>query len=71
MIASLMVSNGWCTGIVECIVRLDFITLYNHAWIDHNTFKDRDTADSTLPHYFGVLYQVHDGQLDITNARIM
>jgi len=40
----------------------------NHAWIDHNTFKDRDTADSTLPHYFGVLYQVHDGQLDITNA---
>jgi pectate lyase len=40
----------------------------NHVWIDHNTFVDRETADNTLPHYFGVLYQVHDGQLDITNA---
>ncbi len=48
----------------------DSISLRNtdHAWIDHNTFVDRDTADSALPHYFGVLYQVHDGQLDITNA---
>ena len=40
----------------------------NHVWIDHNTFRDRETADDTLPHYFGVLYQVHDGLLDITNA---
>lgn len=40
----------------------------NHVWIDHNTFVDDDTADSTLPYYFSVLYQVHDGQLDITNA---
>jgi pectate lyase len=40
----------------------------NHAWIDHNTFMDLDTADSSLPYYFGVLYQVHDGLLDITNA---
>ena len=40
----------------------------NHVWIDHNTFVDRDTADSGLPIYFGVLYQVHDGLLDITNA---
>jgi pectate lyase len=40
----------------------------NHVWIDHNTFVDRETADENLPHYFGVLYQVHDGQLDITNA---
>jgi pectate lyase len=48
----------------------DSISLRNtdHAWIDHNTFVDRETADSLLPHYFGVLYQVHDGQLDITNA---
>ena len=48
----------------------DSISLRNadHAWIDHNTFIDRDTADSTLPYYFGVLYQVHDGLLDITNA---
>ena len=40
----------------------------NHVWIDHNTFKDADTADDTLPDYFGVIYQVHDGLLDITNA---
>ncbi|MCI0395237.1 MAG: pectate lyase [Chloroflexi bacterium] len=48
----------------------DSISLRNsdHVWIDHNTFLDRETADSTLPDYFGVLYQVHDGLLDITNA---
>jgi pectate lyase len=40
----------------------------DHVWIDHNTFKDVETADDKLPHYFGVLYQVHDGLLDITNA---
>lgn len=39
-----------------------------NVWIDHNTFEDRDTADSKLPQHFGVLYQVHDGLLDITNA---
>ncbi len=39
-----------------------------NVWIDHNTFEDRDTADSSLPMHFGVLYQVHDGLLDITNA---
>lgn len=48
----------------------DAISLRNsdHVWIDHNTFVDRETADDKLPHYFGVLYQVHDGLLDITNA---
>ena len=48
----------------------DSISLRNtdHVWIDHNTFRDRETADDTLPHYFGVLFQVHDGLLDITNA---
>jgi pectate lyase len=40
----------------------------NNVWIDHNTFEDRDTADEDQPHHFGVLYQVHDGLLDITNA---
>jgi pectate lyase len=39
-----------------------------NVWIDHNTFEDRATADSTLPNHFGVLYQVHDGLADITNA---
>jgi pectate lyase len=48
----------------------DSISLRNadHVWIDHNTFLDRDTADETLPNYFGVLFQVHDGLLDITNG---
>ena len=40
----------------------------NHVWIDHNTFEDRDTEDSILPIYFGRLFQVHDGLVDITNA---
>ena len=40
----------------------------NNVWIDHNTFEDRETADDTQPNYFGVLYQVHDGLVDITNA---
>jgi pectate lyase len=39
-----------------------------NVWIDHNTFEEKETIDSTLPHHFGVLYQVHDGLLDITNA---
>jgi pectate lyase len=48
----------------------DAISLRNtdHVWVDHNLFVDRQTADESLPHYFGVLYQVHDGLLDITNA---
>jgi pectate lyase len=40
----------------------------NNVWIDHNTFEDRTTADEKLPLYFGVIFQVHDGLLDITNA---
>ena len=48
----------------------DSISLRNteHVWVDHNTFRDKETADENLPDYFGVLYQVHDGLLDITNA---
>ena len=40
----------------------------DHVWIDHNTFEDVETADETLPVYFGRIFQVHDGLLDITNA---
>jgi pectate lyase len=40
----------------------------NNVWIDHNRFEDVETADVTLPNRFGVLFQVHDGLLDITNA---
>lgn len=40
----------------------------DHVWVDRNLFEDRETADSTLPLRFGVIFQVHDGLLDITNA---
>jgi pectate lyase len=40
----------------------------DHVWVDHNTFEDVETADETLPVYFGRPFQVHDGHLDITNA---
>ena len=40
----------------------------NNVWIDHNTFEDRATLDANAPRHFGVLYQVHDGLLDITNG---
>ncbi len=48
----------------------DAISLRNseNVWVDHNRFEDLETADETLPMYFDVLYQVHDGLLDITNA---
>jgi pectate lyase len=47
----------------------DAISVRNatHVWIDHDSFADRLTADSTLPEYFGRIYQVHDGHVDITN----
>jgi pectate lyase len=48
----------------------DAVSLRNttHVWVDHNDFRDVDTADGGLPTYFGRLFQVHDGHLDITNA---
>jgi pectate lyase len=39
-----------------------------HVWLDHDDFADVETRDATLPTYFGRLYQVHDGLVDITNA---
>ncbi len=39
-----------------------------NVWVDHNTFRDRETLDKYAPTYFGVLFQQHDGLLDITNA---
>jgi pectate lyase len=47
----------------------DSISVRNatHVWIDHDSFADRLTADDTLPTYFGRIYQVHDGLVDITN----
>ncbi len=40
----------------------------DHVWVDHNTFEDVDTEDSTVPKYFGVHFEMHDGLLDITNG---
>ncbi|MGY0023100.1 pectate lyase family protein [Streptomyces sp. cg35] len=39
-----------------------------HVWLDHNTFTDGDHPDSTLPTYYGRLYQQHDGELDIVKG---
>ncbi|MEV4532525.1 pectate lyase [Asanoa sp. NPDC049518] len=40
----------------------------HHVWVDHNTFTDADNPDSAQPLHFGRPYQVHDGQVDITNG---
>ncbi|NGN67019.1 pectate lyase [Streptomyces sp. A7024] len=39
-----------------------------HVWVDHNTFTDGRRPDSSLPTYFGALYQQHDGELDIVRG---
>ncbi|MFE9447495.1 polysaccharide lyase family 1 protein [Streptomyces sp. NPDC006739] len=39
-----------------------------HVWMDHNTFTDGDHPDSTLPYYFGRIYERHDGELDIVKG---
>jgi pectate lyase len=39
-----------------------------HVWVDHCSFTDGDRPDAKQPSYLGRPYQVHDGQLDITNA---
>ncbi len=44
------------------------VTGSTHVWVDHNTFTDGDNPDSGQPIHFGRPYQVHDGQLDLTNG---
>ena len=39
-----------------------------HVWVDHCAFTDGDNPDSNQPVYFGRPFQVHDGELDITNG---
>jgi pectate lyase len=39
-----------------------------HVWMDHNTFTDGDHPDSTLPYYFGRIYEQHDGEVDIVKG---
>ncbi len=45
----------------------DSISIRNasNVWIDHNTFENVETA--ALDEHFGEPYEVHDGQVDITN----
>jgi pectate lyase len=44
------------------------VTGSTHVWVDHNTFTDGGNQDSDQPRYFDRPFQVHDGELDITNA---
>ncbi|WBO65040.1 pectate lyase family protein [Streptomyces camelliae] len=48
----------------------DAVTLRGatHVWADHNTFTDAPHFDSATPNHYGRQYQVHDGDLDITNG---
>ncbi|MDT0437736.1 MULTISPECIES: polysaccharide lyase family 1 protein [Streptomyces] len=48
----------------------DSTVLYGatHVWMDHNTFTDGDHPDSTLPYYYGRIFEQHDGELDIVKG---
>ncbi|HEX5566481.1 MAG TPA: pectate lyase, partial [Streptomyces sp.] len=48
----------------------DNVVVYGstHVWLDHNTFTDGRRPDSEQPHYFGQLFQQHDGLLDIVRG---
>ncbi|MFF6917327.1 polysaccharide lyase family 1 protein [Streptomyces sp. NPDC012466] len=48
----------------------DGVVVYgsSHVWIDHNTLTDGRYPDSSLPAYFGKVYQQHDGLLDIVRG---
>ncbi|MFJ7963990.1 polysaccharide lyase family 1 protein [Streptomyces sp. NPDC096324] len=39
-----------------------------HVWLDHDTFTDGDHPDSSLPTYYGRIYEQHDGELDIVKG---
>ncbi|WBO67121.1 pectate lyase family protein [Streptomyces camelliae] len=48
----------------------DDVTIYGgtHVWMDHNTFTDGDHPDSSLPSYYGRIYEQHDGEMDIVKG---
>ncbi|MEV6200053.1 polysaccharide lyase family 1 protein [Streptomyces sp. NPDC051771] len=48
----------------------DSLVVYGstHVWIDHNTFTDGRYPDSSLPAYYGEVYQQHDGELDVVRG---
>ncbi|MFJ9379116.1 polysaccharide lyase family 1 protein [Streptomyces sp. NPDC101455] len=39
-----------------------------HVWLDHNTFTDGAHPDSSLPTYYGRIFEQHDGELDIVKG---
>ncbi|MFE2886568.1 polysaccharide lyase family 1 protein [Streptomyces sp. NPDC059272] len=39
-----------------------------HVWLDHNTFTDGAHPDSSLPTYFGRIFEQHDGELDVVKG---
>ncbi|MFJ3896649.1 polysaccharide lyase family 1 protein [Streptomyces sp. NPDC090083] len=39
-----------------------------HVWLDHTTFTDGAHPDSSLPTYFGRIFEQHDGELDIVKG---
>ncbi|WP_405858129.1 pectate lyase [Streptomyces sp. NBC_01515] len=39
-----------------------------HVWLDHNTFTDGAHPDSSLPAYYGRIFEQHDGELDIVKG---
>ncbi|MCX5394485.1 pectate lyase [Streptomyces sp. NPDC006482] len=48
----------------------DSLVVYGstHVWIDHDTFTDGAHPDSSLPSYYGEVYQQHDGELDVVRG---
>ncbi|MFF6991830.1 polysaccharide lyase family 1 protein [Streptomyces sp. NPDC010273] len=39
-----------------------------HVWLDHNTFTDGAHPDSSLPTYYGRIFEQHDGELDVVKG---
>ncbi|MGI5374469.1 pectate lyase family protein [Streptomyces sp. CA-251387] len=48
----------------------DGVVVYGstHVWVDHNALTDGRYPDSSLPSYFGKVFQQHDGLLDIVRG---
>ncbi|EGX57600.1 pectate lyase [Streptomyces zinciresistens K42] len=48
----------------------DGVVVYGstHVWVDRNTLTDGRYPDSSLPSYFGKVYQQHDGLLDVVRG---
>jgi pectate lyase len=56
-------AGAWNTEFDNIAVRTS-----THVWIDHVTLDDGEHPSSSLPTVLGVVYEVHDGLLDITHG---